>query len=69
MYHVQGPITVTSVQASWLHVNALDQSDIAGCVHLVELETGKKADVRTWISTPWIYPGTSEVILPTTLHK
>ena len=69
MYQGQGPVTVISVQASWFHVYALDQSDIAGCVHLVERETGKKADVRTWISTPWTWPGTSEVILPSTLHN
>ena len=69
MYQGYGPVTVTSVQASWFHVNARDQSDVANCVHLVDLETGKKADVRTWISTPWTWPGTSEVILPTTRHN
>lgn len=67
-YNGQGPHLTTHVQASWLHCTCAEQNAVPLAERLVCRETGKEADVRTYASTPWVWPGTSEVPLPSTRH-
>lgn len=68
-YNGLGPHLTTHVQASWFHVVATDRESVSVAVGMVERETGLTADVRTMVSTPWIWPGSSEIVLPFTNHS